>query len=71
MTAPSPAPLLRSQTKHRIETCERIIGYRFRNPRYIMEALTTLHHRNQRLALVGDKAVDVQLVARWYDDKKR
>lgn len=71
MTAPSVAPLLRSTTMHRIETCERIIGYRFRRPRYLREALTTLHDHNQRLALVGDKAADVQLVARWYDDKKR
>lgn len=70
MKARSLAPL-RSNIKPRIKTCEQIIGYTFRNPRYIREALSPLGHHNQRLGLVGDRVLDAQLVARWYDDKRR
>lgn len=54
-----------------IQTCERIIGYRFRTPRYIKEALIPRPSSNQRLALVGDKIADAQLVTRWYDDERQ
>lgn len=55
----------------RIETCEQIIGYRFRNTKYIRQALVPLASINQRLALVGDRVADAQLASRWYDDKKQ
>lgn len=67
MNAPSLAPL----RKTRIEICQQIIGYRFRNTKYIRQALTPLGSINQRLALVGDKVADAQLVGRWYVDKKQ
>lgn len=54
-----------------IKTCERIIGYTFRTPRYIKEALIPRPSSNQRLALVGDKIADAQLATRWYDDNKQ
>lgn len=70
MNAPSLAPL-RMTLSTRIEICQQIIGYRFRNTGYIRQALTPLDSINQRLALVGDKVADAQLVGRWYVDKKR
>ena len=70
MKSPSLAPL-RSKTQARIETCQRIIGYRFRNQRYIREALTLDRSLHRRLALAGDKAADLQLAACWYENKDR
>ncbi|KAH8742850.1 ribonuclease III domain-containing protein [Diaporthe sp. PMI_573] len=54
-----------------VENCQRIIGYRFRDPGLIREALTPFGSRNQRLAIAGDKVADLQLAARWYDSKGR
>lgn len=68
MKPPLLSPLW-SKHKARIETCQRIIGYRFKNQRYIREALTIHGSLHKRLALVGDRAADLQLVARWYDNK--
>lgn len=70
MKAPS-LGALRGEAKVRIENCERIIGYRFRNQKYIKEALVPIGSHNQRLALLGDKILETQLAARWYDDKQR
>ncbi|KAG6365814.1 hypothetical protein INS49_007425 [Diaporthe citri] len=70
MNAPSLA-LLGRNAKARIETCQHIIGYTFRNTKYIRQALMPLHPIHQRLALVGDKVADAQLVGRWYESKKR
>lgn len=84
MKPPSPAPLwskakVRTQVRTRprnqarnqarVETCQRIIGYRFKNINLIEEALTPKASFNQRLALAGDRAADLQLVARWYGNK--
>ncbi|KAK2605702.1 hypothetical protein N8I77_008524 [Diaporthe amygdali] len=66
MKLPSPAALWNATNHARIEECQRIIGYRFRNQEYIREALTVGYH-NRRLALAGDRIADAQLAARWYD----
>lgn len=71
MKAPS-LGTLRGEPNVLIEKCERIIGYRFINQKYIKEALTPIgSYNNQRLALLGDRILDSQLAARWYDDKQR
>lgn len=71
MKAPS-LKTLRGEPELRIKNCERIIGYIFRNQKYIKEALTPIgSNNNQRLALLGDRILDSQLAARWYDDKQR
>ncbi|KAJ0106909.1 hypothetical protein J7T55_014985 [Diaporthe amygdali] len=66
MKLPSPAALWNATNQARIEECQRIIGYRFRNQEFIREALTVGDH-NRRLALAGDRIADAQLAARWYD----
>lgn len=71
MDAPSLLALLGRIPKAHIETCQQIIGYRFRNTKYLRQALVPVQSINRRLALVGDKVADAQLVGRWYVDKKR
>lgn len=63
---PPSQPHTQANTRARVETCQRIIGYRFRNINLIEEALTPRASVNRRLALAGDRAADLQLVARWY-----
>lgn len=63
---PPTRPRTQPPTRARVETCQRIIGYRFRNIDLIEEALTLKASLNQRLAIAGDRAADLQLVARWY-----
>lgn len=62
---------LRENPNARIETCQQIIGYRFRRTKYLRQALIGVNYTNQRLALVGDRVLDAQLATRWYDDRKQ
>ncbi|KAG8157070.1 hypothetical protein KVR01_013060 [Diaporthe batatas] len=50
----------------RVQKCEQIIGYTFKNRALIREALVHQRATNQRLALAGDKAADLVLAAHWY-----
>lgn len=48
----------------RVQACQHLIGYGFKDKGLIREALTP--RRNQRLAIAGDKAADLQTATQWY-----
>lgn len=53
----------------RLETCQSIIGYRFRDEKLLQEALTFRSGpsaANKRLAIVGDRIVGSFMAERWY-----
>jgi len=55
---------------HKIQTCEAIIGYTFRDKRLASEALQTSGigtvPKNTRLAVYGDVALNMALCRLWY-----
>lgn len=50
-----------------LEACQQMIGYKFHRIELLEEALDRV--RNQRLALVGDRALNMIMVTRFYSSK--
>jgi ribonuclease-3 len=72
-------PLTRRDDSRSLEECQEVIGYRFRDPKHLLEALTHAsgaNHRlasNERLEFLGDAilgAVVCELLFRKYPDSQ-
>ena len=65
-----------------LERVQTILGYRFRNPELLVEALTAAHRieledgafqsyeNNRRLAKVGEAAIKLVLTGSWYESNE-
>lgn len=61
----------RARHEARLEKCQRIIGYTFKDQKLITEALTPCTSASRRLALTGDRAADLHLATQWYGSDGR